>query len=569
MRDVTDLSNSFLRNGALMVAVAIIAAVVLASNASSAPLGRVWTSFDDQLLEVGYTVNRWLGGVTGAARGPNVLFTRSQTIRDFWQSSGEEVFTATVSDGEARKWRGATYDSFDGRTWQQLDLQAAVLNAGDDLIAPTAEATPDEQAFDDVTVTVHPVNFGGDIFVSPGNAQTVDQPAEVLTSGPQGSFVAAKLSYGVQSGVPYTVDALVQKTSGSGAWTASELASAGRSYPEWVRRYLEIRPESVGEPVAQAARQLLNRMPLDRRDPYHIAEAVQDYLFKSGGFQYVTDVRGLCDGQKLVDCFLAVKKGYCEYFATAMVMMLRELGIPSRYVLGYLPGKEQSDGTWRVDGGASHAWVEVYFPNHGWLEFDPTPGNGENGQATTHLAAGGPVATPNPDSQGGTTAGRGETECADPLDTECLNGSDTPLPDAAPPPPGQDLSIVIALIGLLTFGLVLVLLAAYRRVPSTEPELAFNAISRLATRLGYGPRPSQTTYEYADRLGTLVPAAREDLQVIAMAKVESTYARRQPQETILRSLGVAYRRARLGLLRLVVRRPRVGRGPRQTKANTD
>ena len=94
---------SFLRNGAVIVAVAIIASSVLAVNASSAPLARAWSNVDDELLEFGYTVNRWLGGVTGTARGPNVLFTPSQTIRDFWQSSSDEVFSARISDGVGRR----------------------------------------------------------------------------------------------------------------------------------------------------------------------------------------------------------------------------------------------------------------------------------------------------------------------------------------------------------------------------------------------------------------------------------------------------------------------------------
>ena len=57
-----------------------------------------------------------------------MLFTPSQTIRDFWQSSTEEVFTATISDGMGRRWRGATYDSFDGRQWQQLDRQSTMVD---------------------------------------------------------------------------------------------------------------------------------------------------------------------------------------------------------------------------------------------------------------------------------------------------------------------------------------------------------------------------------------------------------------------------------------------------------
>ena len=112
-------------------------------------------------------------------------------------------------------------------------------------------------------------------------------------------------------------------------------------------------------------------------------------------------------------------------------------------------------------------------------------------------------------------------------------------------------------------------MAAYRRAPLTEPDFAFNSLSRLATRLGYGPRPAQTTYEYADRLGELVPVARGDLRLIATAKVEATYAHRPPGESALRSLASAYRRARIGLLRLILRKPRLGRGPRQTGTRPD
>jgi hypothetical protein len=102
-------------------------------------------------------------------------------------------------------------------------------------------------------------------------------------------------------------------------------------------------------------------------------------------------------------------------------------------------------------------------------------------------------------------------------------------------------------------------------MPSTQPELAYKGVTSLATRLGYGPRPSQTAYEFAAGLGELVPVAQEDLHLIATAKVEATYGRRTAGEGLLRSLGQAYRRVRFGLLRLVIRRPKIGLRPRSKK----
>ncbi len=113
--------------------------------------------------------------------------------------------------------------------------------------------------------------------------------------------------------------------------------------------------------------------------------------------------------------------------------------------------------------------------------------------------------------------------------------------------------------------IALAVLAIMRRVPTTEPELAYRGVTKLATRLGYGPRPSQTAYEFAAGLGELVPVAQSDLALIATAKVEATYGRRNPEDKMRKSLGMAYRRVRLGLLRLIVRRPKLGLRPRSTK----
>jgi hypothetical protein len=123
---------------------------------------------------------------------------------------------------------------------------------------------------------------------------------------------------------------------------------------------------------------------------------------------------------------------------------------------------------------------------------------------------------------------------------------------------------------MLVFGVVLLAAGAaawtaWRRVPSTQPELAYGGIARIATRLGYGPKPSQTTYEYTARLAELVPLAKSDLNLIATAKVEAVYGRRAPGSVVLIRIADAYRHVRSGLLRLVFRRPRLGRGPRTAR----
>jgi hypothetical protein len=125
----------------------------------------------------------------------------------------------------------------------------------------------------------------------------------------------------------------------------------------------------------------------------------------------------------------------------------------------------------------------------------------------------------------------------------------------------------LAIGGAAVLGLLLLaLIAALRHIPKTEPELAYRGVTRLATRLGYGPRPAQTAYEFATGLAEVMPLASTDLRLIATAKVEATYGRKEQPGAGLRMLGMAYRRVRLGMLKLVMkRRPRIGLRPRARK----
>jgi hypothetical protein len=306
--------------------------------------------------------------------------------------------------------------------------------------------------------------------------------------------------------------------------------------------------------VQRTANQVLLSLPSDRRDPFHLAEAVQDYLYSEGGFVYKTDVRGLCGSEPVVDCFLRIKAGYCEYFATTMAMMLRTQGIPARLAMGYLPGHKLSDGAYEVGRSAAHAWVEVFFPGYGWIRFDPTPGNTENLQRPTRLVAGPAVPTPGPGAAATPATGPDEDDPArtrgaiGPNDDAGTSGSG--VPGGAGP-----LAIVVPL--LLAFAALGVLMwGRARNAPAPGPEVAYRGVARMASRFGYGPRPTQTAYEYTAVLSDLVPRVRTDLQYVAHAKVRASYA---PPATLLeplRGLRDAYRRARLGLLRLALRRRR-------------
>jgi transglutaminase-like putative cysteine protease len=532
----------------------VAGSIVLAASASSAPLARAWRDFDQRLLEFGYEVNRWIGGVSGPARGPSNLFSPVQTIRDVWESSTEPVLLALTSDGNGYYLRGATFDSFDGRSWQQLDVTTRVVEGSQPLLAGTAEEPP-TSGRRQVFVEINSLGFGGDRVVAPEDPVQVDRATELLTNV-DGAFVGARIADGIETGEAYLVTSLVRESSGPNRVTAAQLASAGVDYSNapWVRRYVEIREGSIGPNVERAAQRVVNGLPSHLRDPYHVALAMQSYLYRDGGFQYRTDVRGMCTGELLIDCFLAQKRGYCEYFATAMVMMLRTQQIPARYVLGYLPGRPQEEGGWLVDRSAAHAWVEVYFPSYGWIRFDPTPGNRENGQTPTQVVPGqaDPNATPRPQE----TPNFGPLPTTPPQDGGAIPPPANPGSLPGPRAPSTDLTGPLVVLALLLLVGVIVYVARQRFRPPSEPALAYAAVARLATRFGHGPRPSQTAYEFATQLGDVVPAVRADMRVVATAKVESAYGQKRLAGKQMLAVREAVQRIRRGLLRLVLQLPR-------------
>jgi hypothetical protein len=119
--------------------------------------------------------------------------------------------------------------------------------------------------------------------------------------------------------------------------------------------------------------------------------------------------------------------------------------------------------------------------------------------------------------------------------------------------PGLFVAIAIGLLAAV----LLLAFVAWRRGPrgaTSTPEGVYSSITGLARRLGFGPRPTQTAYEYATALGDILPSVKPELQTVATAKVEVAYGQRQLGEDRMHALRDAYHKLRIGLLRLAFRR---------------
>jgi len=155
-----------------------------------------------------------------------------------------------------------------------------------------------------------------------------------------------------------------------------KLVQATANYPSHIKQHYLQLPKGLPPRVKELTEQITR----NRSTPYEKVKAVEAYLNSSGNFRYETkDVPVPLEGQDFVDQFLfESKRGYCDHFSTSMAVMLRTIGIPTRWVKGFSTGTEvHSDAskgiyTMQVKNKDAHSWVEVYFPGTGWIPFEPT-----------------------------------------------------------------------------------------------------------------------------------------------------------------------------------------------------
>jgi hypothetical protein len=152
------------------------------------------------------------------------------------------------------------------------------------------------------------------------------------------------------------------------AWNADKLRSAPTDYPAAISEtYLQLPPD-LDPRIGDLARSLTK----NAKSPYDKAFTIENHL--QTHYSYTLDLVGKPGKSPLSHFLFETRAGHCEYFASAMAVMLRTIGIPSREVNGFLPG-EYNDlaGDYIVRASDAHSWVEVYFPGNGWVVFDPTP----------------------------------------------------------------------------------------------------------------------------------------------------------------------------------------------------
>lgn len=382
-------------------------------------------------------------GFSGYVAGVNPVLNLGADLR---RALPRTVLSYSTRSGSAHYLRLVSLQNFTAETWAPdppvIDERNLPSRVGDPPGLASDVAVEDETTWVDVN------NLGSPWLPVPYPATSVsglagnwfwDAEALTFTSPDRGA-----------RGEDYRVESLEVQP------TPSQLESAGTVVPDGYDKYLAL-PDRLPAIISDTAEQVT----AGAESNYEKAVALQEY-FRDGEFGYsetAPEDEGYDGtGMEVLARFLVAKNGYCVHFASAMAVMARTLGIPSRVAVGFLPGTQTDDlvqgrVAYRVTTQNVHAWPELYFDGIGWTRFEPTPGRGfvptYADEANPDVPTPPIVPTPSPTSS--------------PSPSSSATAPAIPLDPSNPLTPG---STAQGLLGWLWFGLVLLGAALLLLVPA-------------------------------------------------------------------------------------------------------
>lgn len=396
-------------------------------------------------------------------------------------------------------WQAIVYDSYSDGSWRVVEKETEpVLHYPDDGPLDVPISSSREVITQTVTNYLPNSSF---LYAAPEVISSDRQMLVDATYDADGKSLITSLHsrFILRQGDRYQVTSRVSVAD------ATSLRTASIDYPQWVTdRYLQL-PETITPQTLTLAQELT----ANQTNPYDKAIAVRNYL--RNNIEYNDQIQAAPEGVDPVHYIIFdLKEGYCTYYASAMAVMLRSQGIPARLVSGYALGEyDEATMSYRVRAVNAHTWVEVYFPNYGWIHFEPT--------STIPVAE-------RPTSQSNNPA-------------ELVNEPDLPvLDDLLPQLPedferargllGEDLNleqdgllgglnwwqVAIGVILLVIGGITLYAGTQYNRRVEGDVDRSFVRLGDWSRWLGIPWRATQTPYEQADSLLVEVPEGQKPVR---------------------------------------------------------
>jgi len=490
-----------------------------------------WAQLQQQLSHPGFLGTGGGGaGVTG--------FSSDVKLSGALQRTRDPVFVYTaIGDLTGpRYFRGLNITQTINGEWRFSDTNGRQVTLQRNEIVPYDDF-PTKLAVAGATVKMQhpPVGFSNVLFY-PGQFYKMDRTS-------QATQVPLPLGFNSHIYSVDRLDSLSPQTSGGtyittieySTATEADLQGASSNFPGWVEPYMSLpafgyRPPDVLDKEHNLALDIVAKA--GAKTEYDVATAIQDYLRNGNNFTYTLEPPSAPANEDRMNFFLfdpnGKHQGYCEYFATAMGDMLRSLGIPTRLVNGYGPGAfdPQVNGV-LVRSDDAHTWVEVYFPNYGWIPFEPTAdgtynviprGQQDQNACLRDEGCDTPVA-------GGTT-GPGATPSAGGRGNRQVGGPDIPLVGGG----GFSFSslgsagTLTKILAVLVAMLLLALAAATRYLRPRSVMAVWRRVLTLASLAGAERRPGETPLELGRRLQRAFPEAAEPVGALAGGFTIAAYA---------------------------------------------
>jgi len=506
-----DVDLSFLRDGLVVSLLALLLAWTVPVAARNPAVADFWSTFDEPWQEVQTLWTRLFTSLNYQGGMGLVRFGRTMTLGG--GSNLSNIVVLEVEASEPHYWRAVAYDRYTGNGWVNTDDGVLVLPSGELALDPAPYAM--QEAF---TNTVRMRQGGEELLFYAGQPLKSSRAAQaslsfVPTAGREPATDVSMLSSLRTLGRndSYTIESLVTKP------TVGQLRAAGTDYPDWVTgRYLQLPPT-----LPQRVRELGQQLAGQAATPYDRAEAIQNYLRR---IPYDRTIGAPPAGYDPIDWFLFEnRRGFCDYYASAMVLMLRAAGIPARISQGYAVGQyDAASQSFQVRQLDAHAWPEVYFPSYGWIEFEPT-----SSQPLIMRPAGSDLPfLPGLDLTPGSTRTEEEDKYG-PDESETAGEDIVDITLAQSRPWYQKYSklglalllLVIAAVGGLAgwWHLSLRGLGLAAR--------AYEEMRRLGELMGVPPQEHQTPAEYGESLVDVLVQGREDVGHLVAAYVKQRFSR--------------------------------------------
>ncbi len=497
LRFSDDLGWDFMQAGALISLGIVIFSWVMPWGYINEDMAQIWNTGTWQAVIDNF--NRVVainGGVSAANHGS---FRDTLTLGGNPNLTQEIVFRVKTDDG-SQYLNSLSYDAYDGRTWRISPTSSQVIKKDTILPAVTNVAHQIKQTVN----VVNPPNEQNPYILGSPQISSLGQDAQVLSLNATGESISWVRTNGpMAAGNIYTVTSYVSSADEKSLQAVPMPADSPKfpsnfegalpiSYydPNVVRTYTQL-PKNLDPNIGLLTKQVT----ANRNTMYAKTIALEAYL--RSHYAYNVNIN-LPAGEEGVSWFLfrSGHQGYCNYFASSMVVMARELGIPARVVIGYTHGtQDPQKHDWVIRGADAHAWVQIYFGGYGWINFEPSasfsdfsrpqPNQFGTASGTNSSSTGGSAAAPQARR---INRGLDQPESASNATTGANHSQVSPVGIA-----GTFLGwlLLLALIGLVVFALWWSRLFRGQRLSAR----IYGRICLLSEWVGLRPARSQTPYE--------------------------------------------------------------------------